>query len=1326
MKQRILLVLLILLSGTMVLNAQVSLTATSGTTTGSYTTLGAAFAKINDGTHRGKIIITLTGSTDEGSTTATLYANGYLTASYDSVRVYPTVSNVTISGNYWGPLVDLNGADNVTFDGRVNATGFSANMTITNTRSEDASSSTIRFTNDATYNTVKYCVIKGSAIGGDKGILLFTRTATTSGNSNNTIDHNEITNNNGNRPRNALFSYGNSEAVPNSSNTVSNNHIYDILNLNQNYTKAIALYTSNDADPNHSYNTGWTISGNSFYDTQDVSASGSYGDVKVIFVWADEGSGFTISNNYFGGSAALCSGTWTKANGNNEFMVIWLNAKPGEPNYIQGNTIKNFNLTNSGASSWYGIYFNSGDNNVSNNSIGASTGTGSIIFTNGSTGGWFIGFNQGVYCSSTCNNNTIGSITVANSNPENATNFIGIWVNSYCGSATTSNNIVGGTTTPNSINATSASTSNAQTMVGIRIQGGSTLNIENNTVANLTNGTTNTLTSMQGYIYGIYPYQGTNTITGNIVHNLTIGNANDGTGPAITTGDPSGSLSAGGIVAPIYNGNNQTISRNTIYNISNSYSSFTGHVAGIYHYGQSAASSVTGNLIYGLSVSSSSSSANIHGIKIGQGGTTYSNNIITLDGTNSTIYGIYEAGVGSTTSNLYFNTVYLKGSPTSGSLNSACLYNAGTSSTRDFRNNIFRNARSNSGSASGTHYSMYISGSDGSLTCGYNDYWVGVTDNPRGYYGANKSSLPIVTGQDVGSQVFDPSFALAGGTNATDYIASAPLPAVTGTGITTDYGGSTRSLTSPEMGAWEQGNIITWNSHSSKSWSIAANWNPQVVPTASHNIVVPDGTEDLEINQSVSSPAMCNNMTIQSGAKVIILPGKALTVNGTLTNSSGSSRLVIESDETATGSLIQSSSSVGATVKRYITGSTTLTQYKYHMVSIPVNYASPTSNLFLGSYLYELDPTQTDPTNNNYYGLWHNMGTSTTNPLSCNSGYMIYYPAASTTYTFTGNLNTGNFSPTVSFGGTYTFNLVPNPYPSAINWGSSSGWVKNNIGATAYIWPAGAGNYTTITASSNYNIPAGQSFIVMTSGSPTLTVNNNACVHSSQAFYKSTVSNQLKISAQSNDYYDETFLSFNSSAGQEFDPQLDGFKLWGLEDAPQLWTEKGETRLSINQLPPPSGALIVPLDFKTSHSGQVILNVSGVESFDPSFSIRLKDHLTGSVTNLRQDSNYVFTYNPSNSEQRFSLVFGYPAGINSNVTSDCKAFISNSRIYLDVPSMQGELANIIVYDMLGQVIGNHEKKIDGIISIEAPLSKGVFIVSISFESRNFVTKIINK
>ncbi|MCK9422819.1 MAG: hypothetical protein M0Q38_09485 [Bacteroidales bacterium] len=1328
MKHKILLVLLFLLSGTMALNAQefspkATYTVGSG---GTYSTLKAAFDAINAGSITGAITLQITSSITDNSS-AVLNASGG-SASYTSVNIYPTVSGVTLSGSYGGPLIDFNGADNVIIDGRVNATGFTYDMAIINT-SGDGNSSTIRFTNDATYNTVEYCKIKGSTPAGDKGIVYFSPTVTTAGNSHNTIDHNEITNYGGNRPLMTIFSKSTNSSVSNSLNTISNNNIHDVLNPNNSHSFIINL--GDGSGGGNSYNDAWTITGNSFYEAEAFTIT-SGNNMEIIYIYADAGNGFIISNNYFGGSAPLCGGTWNKTTGNNTFQLMEFRVGTSTASEIQGNTIKNINFTNTGSNKWWGINMQRGKINIgttAGNCYGASDGTGSITFTGNGSGSEFYAFHSE---SSVVNaqNNIIGSITVANTSSTNATNFYGILFRSNGTSCYLSNNTIGSITTSNSINATSQSTIDAQKVWGIACCFGSSgkVTIINNTIANLTNGTTNSSSTVYGQMYGIFINQPQATVSGNSIHHLTIANANAASD--CSTGDPGNQanpyISAAGIAFANKDNSTDTLSGNTIYNISNTYSSFTGHVAGIYYYGQSTASSVSGNLIYGLSVNSGSNSATIHGIKIANGVAAFSNNIITLGGNTTTnLYGIYDGNT-SGTSNIYFNSVYLNGSPTSGSLNSAGLYNSTTANARDYRNNIFFNTRSNNG-ANGKHYAMYIQNTGGSLTCNYNDYWVGVLDNPRGYYGGDKTSLPIVTSQDTGSQVLDPTFATAGGNNASDYIPTTLLPAATATGITTDYGGSTRSVSSPEMGAWEKKNELTWTGGTSTDWSVTDNWDLGSVPISSSNVRIPAAPSNKpHITAAVGTPAVCNNLTIDENAVLTIDPGKALTVNGTLINNEGATGLVIQSDATGTGSLIQSSSSVGATVQRYITGSATLTEYKYHLVSIPVNYASPTSNLFLGSYLYKLDAAQVDPDNNNYYGLWVNLGTSTTTPLSCNSGYMIYYPAAEHTYTFSGNLNTGSFSPTVSFGGTYTFNLVPNPYPSAIDWGSSGGWVKSNIGATAYVWPAGGGNYTTITSSINNYIPAGQAFIVMASGTPVLTMNNSACVHNTQAFYKSTQANMLKITAQSNNYSDEAYVGFNSSAGSGFDPQLDGFKLWGLEEAPQLWTEKDQSRLSINELPPPAGALIVPLDFKTNYTGQVILNVSGVESFDPPFAIRLQDHMNGSWTDLRQNSTYVFTYDTSNTEQRFSLVFGYPAGINTNRTTDGKAFISNGRICLDVPSMHGQFAEITVYDMLGLIIRCEHKEMNGIVGITAELVKGVYVVRAATADQNFATKVINK
>ena len=111
-------------------NAQVSVTATAGTTGPTpYTTLKDAFDAINAGTHQGVISISLSGNTTE-TATASLNASGAGSAVYTGVTITATTP-VTISGSITGAVIKLTGADNVTIDGRIGGTG--RNITVANT-----------------------------------------------------------------------------------------------------------------------------------------------------------------------------------------------------------------------------------------------------------------------------------------------------------------------------------------------------------------------------------------------------------------------------------------------------------------------------------------------------------------------------------------------------------------------------------------------------------------------------------------------------------------------------------------------------------------------------------------------------------------------------------------------------------------------------------------------------------------------------------------------------------------------------------------------------------------------------------------------------------------------------------------------------------------------------------------------------------------------------------------------------------------------------------------------------------------------------------------
>jgi hypothetical protein len=119
---------------TATLFSQISLTASSGTATGTFTTISAAFAAINAGTHTGNIVISVDGNTTEPVAPVYLNASGMTTASYTSVLIKPTVV-ATIAGapSAGSAVINFNGSDNVTIDGSVSNGGTTKDLTILNT-----------------------------------------------------------------------------------------------------------------------------------------------------------------------------------------------------------------------------------------------------------------------------------------------------------------------------------------------------------------------------------------------------------------------------------------------------------------------------------------------------------------------------------------------------------------------------------------------------------------------------------------------------------------------------------------------------------------------------------------------------------------------------------------------------------------------------------------------------------------------------------------------------------------------------------------------------------------------------------------------------------------------------------------------------------------------------------------------------------------------------------------------------------------------------------------------------------------------------------------
>ncbi|MDR2887830.1 MAG: hypothetical protein LBV26_07530, partial [Bacteroidales bacterium] len=186
--------------------------------TNTYSSLREAFDYIKNAASLGDVFLQIAGSTTEPAT-ATLSASG----SYTSVTIYPASAGLSIRGNAatGGPLIKLDGAANVIFDGRVNMVGSEPNLTITHENTAQPAI-TVAQSSDI---TVHYCNIQGAATAITTGILAF---STPAGNRNITISNNYFTGNSAGRPANGIYALG-TAAETNSNFIISNNRFYDLL-----------------------------------------------------------------------------------------------------------------------------------------------------------------------------------------------------------------------------------------------------------------------------------------------------------------------------------------------------------------------------------------------------------------------------------------------------------------------------------------------------------------------------------------------------------------------------------------------------------------------------------------------------------------------------------------------------------------------------------------------------------------------------------------------------------------------------------------------------------------------------------------------------------------------------------------------------------------------------------------------------------------------------------------------------------------------------------------------------------------------------------------
>ncbi len=746
-------------------------------------TLKQAFDEINAGNITGDISIVLYESTTE-TETAVLYESGYNgTSDYSSVVIGSVDPEITVSGDFAGPLVQLNGAQHVTF---------------TNLKFENANTSgyCVEFTNSADNNTIADAILSSPVQSANTGVITF-GTSSGTGNSNNSITSCKIQDYNGSAPVMGIVSLG-TEGHENTNNSIN---ACEIVNFWSNSASSAAVYLDEN-------NAGWSITDNDIYQENSVTAIAGNDHYGLYLASSDN---HTVTGNFIGGSAIEASGSpWTVSGAfPNTFTGIAVDGNSADESTIQGNTIGNFSWSSSPAANvldvsgiWCGIYYGNGILHIQNNTIGSVNGNSNISVVND---GSYHAVSYGIAgnrpgAGVTISSNTVGSIDVSSSSTDYSHSFTAIH-NDSATVVTIDNNLIGSESTAESIHASNACVTAdvGQHVAGIVNKANTTnCQISNNIIENLINATVGSWSSQSGsphghLVAGIKVQDGSNIIDGNTVQNISTSSEDVRIEPVMGICIES--------EVP-----NQEITNNTIVDISNTQTVSGIHMSGIYYDGPSSGTNlIRGNTIYAIESAETGSSSHIKGLTIStDGATDISNNMISLGSSLSSghlVHGILNWRNG----NYYHNSVVVSGS-VSGALDSDSYafkqIHASTSVVAE--NNVFVNIRTNGGS--GVNYAYYLANSENAtdMTLDYNCYWVSGTGTMLGYDGnATVSALPIITGKDDNSLNSEVTFSDITMADLHTSVAALNASAKIISGIESDFDGNTRNPLYPDIGADE-------------------------------------------------------------------------------------------------------------------------------------------------------------------------------------------------------------------------------------------------------------------------------------------------------------------------------------------------------------------------------------------------------------------------------------------------------------------------------------------------------------------------------------------
>ena len=540
--------------------------------------------------------------------------------------------------------------------------------------------------------------------------------------------------------------------------------------------------------------------------------------------------------------------------------------------------------------------------------------------------------------------------------------------------------------------------------------------------------------------------------------------------------------------------------------------------------------------------------------------------------------------------------------------------------------------------------------------------------------------------------------------------------------------------------SWQKTSVL-WDGSSSTDWNIADNWTRSLgVPSSPKNVTIPNNVDNYPIiNVAPASPATCNNLTLNSDASLTINAGKALTVEGNLTvaASKAAATMTFNSDASGTGSLIVSGTSSGNVIfKRYVDEATKAATW--HYVSAPVAgqnldvawMGAPNSIAQSGEH-YQFfcwdEPT-------NYWIIYGNDLFVDATFVDAR-GYCLTRDGAGE-LSFTGTVRTSdvNYLTSYTTGEGVGFNLVGNPFTSAIGVTSSATTTGKFLATNAtllddsyealYIWDEQTGyngsrnDYKIISngAIGGYTrilqdyIQPGQAFMVkVVSGGGTLAFNENMQAHAS-INYKNTKESwpSVELIVENNELFNSTAIGFNENMTPGLDPSYDVGKMKGNPKI-ALYTrliEDNGIDFAIQALPF-SGLEELEIPVGIDILETAIFEFSAKQEKLDNYNVVLEDRQENTFTNLRW--NTYFAEISESGTGRFFLHFKDATAIGEVLPQlKISCFAHNGKLVINNPENQKGVVSVT--NLTGQQLFIDNLSGSENQEIKLALTTGIYIV----------------